>query len=82
MAFQLVTGARDGTIPTLMGKHLDLVASRVHFDAREVHTKFSKTFYSWFFPVGDDVRAIVVDWARFREQEALFGPDEPLFPRR
>jgi len=80
VAFILLTGARDGTIPTLRGKHLDIASHRVNFDAREVHTKFSKSFSTWFFPVGDEVLAIVLDWVRFREQEALFGPDEPLFP--
>jgi site-specific recombinase XerC len=61
MAFILLTGARDGTIPTLRGKHLDVAVHRVNFDAREVHTKFSKSFSTWFFPVGDEVLAFVLD---------------------
>jgi integrase len=49
-------------------------------DAREVRTKFSKTFTTWFFPVGQDVRQIVVDWLEYLTTEKLFGPVDPLFP--
>ncbi len=37
-------------------KHVDLIANRVDQDAREVRTKFSKTFSTFFFPVGDEIR--------------------------
>jgi integrase/recombinase XerD len=49
-------------------------------DAREVRTKFSKTFTTWFFPVGEDVRQIVVDWVQYLDGLQLFGPVDPLFP--
>ena len=62
VAFTLLTGARDGAIASLKCKHVDVVEGKVVQDAREVRTKFSKTFTTWFFPVGDDVRRIVVDW--------------------
>jgi hypothetical protein len=45
-----------------------------------VNTKFSKFFTTWFFPVGDDVRQIVVDWVNYLRQEKLRGHDDPLFP--
>jgi integrase len=80
MAFELLTGARDGAIPSLKRKHLDTIGRRVVFDAREVRTKFSKSFSTWFFPVGDDIAAIVSDWATYLDQEALWGSDDPLFP--
>jgi integrase/recombinase XerD len=35
---------------------------RLDQDAREVKTKFSKTIVTYFFPVGDDLRAIVFEW--------------------
>jgi hypothetical protein len=41
--------------------HVDLVANNVNQDAREVNTKFSKTFTTFFFPVGDEIRRIVAD---------------------
>src|SRR5215216_4514653 len=48
-------------------------------DARAVKTKQRKTFEPWFFPVGDDIEQIVVDWARFLIDVKLWGLDDPLF---
>lgn len=79
-AFILLTGARDGAVPSLRRKHVDMETSRVLFDAREVHTKFRKTFPTWFFPVGDDVQAILQRWVDWLDHEALWSPDDPLFP--
>ena len=80
MAFTLLTGARDGAIASLKLKHVDVAEGKVVQDAREVRTKFSKTFTTWFFPVGEDVRQIVVDWVKYLATEQLFGPIDPLFP--
>lgn len=80
IAFILLTGARDRAVASARLKHLDLVEDRFIQDAREVQTKFSKTFTTWFFPVGDDVRQIVADWATFLMKDKLWGPDDPLFP--
>src|SRR5262249_12919753 len=44
VAFTLLTGARDGAIASLKIKHIDVVDGKVEQDAREVRTKFSKTF--------------------------------------
>jgi integrase/recombinase XerD len=81
VAFILLTGARDGAIPSLKRKHLDMPNGRVFFDAREVRTKFSKSFSTWFFPVGDEVLPIVQQWAEHLDGALLWGPDDPLFPR-
>ena len=43
-------------------------------------TKFSKSFVTWFFPVGDDIRAVVADWVAHLRTEKLWGLDDPLFP--
>ena len=80
VAFILLTGARDGAVASLKLKHLDLAERCVIHDAREVATKFGKSFTTWFFPVGDDVRRIVEEWAEFLTTEMLWGPDDPLFP--
>jgi len=61
IALALLTGARDGAIASLSLKHVDLVTSSIFQDAREVHTKFRKTFSAWFFPVGDDIEKIFAD---------------------
>jgi integrase len=80
VAFTLLTGARDGAIASFKLKHVELDAACVHQDAREVRTKNSKTFTTYFFPVGDDVLGIVSDWVRFLREERLWGNDDPLFP--
>ena len=80
IAFALLTGARDGAIASLKLKHVDIIEGKVVQDAREVRTKFSKTFSTWFFPVGDNICQIVVDWIGYLATEKLFGPVDPLFP--
>jgi integrase len=80
VAFILLTGARDGAVVSLKIKHLDLAEGRVRQDAREVATKFGKTFDTWFFPVGDDIRRIVEEWAAYLKVQEFCGPDDPLFP--
>jgi integrase len=80
VAFTILTGARDGAIASLKLKHVDIDQGRVDQDARQVKTKFSKSFTTWFFPVGDDIRQIVVDWVNYLRREKLWGLDDPLFP--
>ena len=80
VAFTLLTGSRDAAIASMKLKHVDLADGCIHQDAREVKTKFSKTFTTYFFPVGDEVRQIVADWVRFLREEKLWGNDDPLFP--
>jgi integrase len=80
VAFTLLTGARDSAIASMKLKHLDLIEGCVHQDAREVKTKFSKSFDTHFFPVGDDVKRIVDSWISFLKEEKMWGNDDPLFP--
>jgi integrase len=80
IAFTLLTGARDGATASLKLKHIDIDQGHVDQDARQVKTKFSKSFTTWFFPVGDDIRQIVVDWVNYLRQEQLWSRDDPLFP--
>lgn len=81
VAFTLLTGARDSAIASMKLKHVDLNdGGSVYQDAREVKTKFSKTFNTFFFPVGDEVRGIVAAWVSYLRDEKLWGNDDPLFP--
>jgi integrase len=80
VAFALLTGARDSAIASMKLKHVDLMEGCVYQDAREVKTKFSKTFTTYFFPVGEEVRQILADWVRYLLKENLWGNDDPLFP--
>lgn len=80
IAFALLTGARDNAIASMLLKHLDLGCQMIDHDAREVRTKFSKSFPTYFFPVGEDIRGIVADWATFLRTERQWGLGDPLFP--
>jgi integrase/recombinase XerD len=61
IAFTLLTGARDSAIASLKLKHIDVIGNCIFQDAREVNTKFSKTFTTNFFPVGNHIHQIVYD---------------------
>ncbi|MCB2007895.1 MAG: site-specific integrase [Rhodoferax sp.] len=80
LAFALLTGARDSAIASMKLKHVDLTAGSVFQDAREVDTKFSKSFTTYFFPVGSEVRQIFNAWVSYLRHEKLWGNDDPLFP--
>lgn len=81
LAFAMLTGARDNAIASLKLKHLDVPGGKVIQDAREVRTKAAKTITTWFFPVGEDIRAIVGEWALFLRRDRLWSEDDPLFPK-
>jgi integrase len=83
IAFTILTGARDGAISSLKLKHLDVDSDLgcIYQDAREVKTKASKTFTTYFFPVDNEFRQIVLGWIDFLRTELLFGNDDPLFPK-
>lgn len=81
VAFVILTGIRVQALASLKIKHVDLGQKLVIQDPREVKTKFSKTINTYFFPVGNDLVAIVVEWVQYLINEKLFGYDAPLFPR-
>lgn len=80
-AFVMLTGARDGAIASLRLKHIDLVEGCVHQDARDVKTKFAKTFTAWFFPVDPAYLQAFRDWVQFLRKDQLFGGEDALFPK-
>jgi len=81
IAFTALTAMRDGAIASLKLKHIHLESCLVEQLSDEVNTKFSKTIYTYFFPVGDDIKQIVIDWIRFLREVKLFGDNDPMFPR-
>jgi integrase/recombinase XerD len=81
IALAILTGARDGAIASLKLKHVDLVESYIRQDARDVRTKFSKSFTSWFLPVGGEAAEIIGDWVAYLTREKRFGNDDPIFPK-
>jgi integrase len=80
IAFTILTGARDGAVASFKLRHIDIADGKINQDAREVQTKFSKSFVTTFFPVGDDIRAVVVNWVAHLRTDKLWGLDDPLFP--
>jgi len=80
IAFTILTGARDNAIASLSLKHIDVDRRTLCQDAREVRTKRAKTIHSHFFPVGEEIETIVLDWIALLKDAFLFGPDDPLFP--
>jgi integrase/recombinase XerD len=81
VALALMTGARDDALASLRLRHVDIDAGLIQQDAREVRTKFSKTFPTYFVPVGDDIREIFEEWVRHLQEVLRWGPDDPLFPK-
>ncbi len=81
VALILLTGVRDGALVSLKLKHINIAEQRLDQDAREVKTKFAKTYQTWFFPVAGDAVEIVSEWVRYLRDDLLFGDDDPLFPK-
>jgi len=79
-AFLMITGARDGAISSLRLKRIDLVEGCVHQDARDVRTKFAKTFTTYFLPVDPDYLTCFTDWVAYLRDDLLCGHDDALFP--
>lgn len=80
IAFAILTGARDGALASLKMKHIDLAEGVVHQDARDVQTKASKSFRTWFFPVGGDALPIFTEYCQHLREKLLWGDDDALFP--
>ena len=79
VAFTISTGARDNAIASMRMRDIDLTEGKIRHDARHVRSKFSKSFDTWFFPVGDDIHAIVAEWVQYLKTELLWGLDDPIF---
>jgi len=80
-AFLMLTGARDGAIASFSLKHIDLMQGCVYQDARDVKTKFSKTFTTWFFPVDPIYQQSFREWVDYLRTDQLFGHGDALFPK-
>jgi integrase/recombinase XerD len=81
VAFILITAARDSAVASAKLKHINLVEGFFDQDAKEVDTKFSKTFKTYFMPVGGLALQIVEDWIHHLRTNLYWGDDDPLFPQ-
>lgn len=80
LAFAILTGARDSAIASFKLKHIDLDKGCVHQDGRDVKTKFGKTFDTYFFEVGSEIKAIIREWVEYLKIILLWADSDPLFP--
>lgn len=80
-ALMVLTGARIDAVASLKIGHVDLIEGCVFQDGAEVRTKFSKSFTTWFLPVGQEYQDCLAAWIDELTKEHLFGPREPLFPK-
>jgi len=81
IAFTLLTGLRDSAIASLRLKHINLSDELVEQRGSEVKTKFSKTIFTYFLPVGKEIKEIVIQWVDYLYKKKLFNGDDPVFPR-
>jgi integrase len=81
MATTFATGIRDGALIGLKLKHVNIARKYVVQDPKEVATKFGKRIDSMFYPIGDDIHQIVIDWVKFLREQKLFSDSDPLFPK-
>lgn len=80
-AFLMLTGARVAAAASLKLKHVDLFNGSVNQDGREVDTKNSKSFVTYFLPVDIAYRTYFEAWVTYLRDKKLFGPDDALFPK-
>ena len=80
-AFLMLTGARDGAVASLRLKRIDLQQGCVYQDARDVRTKFAKSFHTTFFPVDPVYRTCFDAWVNHLRTDLLFGNEDALFPK-
>lgn len=81
VACAILTGARDGALASLKLRHVNLAEGMVDQDARDVQTKASKSFVTWFFPVGGNALEIFTAWCQHLRETLLWSEGNPLFPK-
>jgi site-specific recombinase XerD len=81
LACLLLTGSRVTALIDLRLKHVRPDRLGINFDARDVRTKRSKTFTTYFFRFGDDIRDMFLSYVDYLRGELSFRPDDPLFPK-
>lgn len=83
IAFTILTGMRDSALASLRLKHVDLSKSPplVKQEPDLVKTKFSKQIFTYFFPVGDEIAQIAIDWIKELREEKHYGINDPVFPQ-
>lgn len=80
IAFMAISGARVQAVASFKLKHIFLKEQRIEQRPDEVKTKNSKMIVTYFFPVGDFLQQIFIDWITFLRKEKLCDDEVPVFP--
>ena len=80
VALAAMTGARVNALASFRIGHVDLAAGKVFQDARQVRTKFAKSFPTFFMPIGGKALETFEAWVAELTRDHLKGPSDPLFP--
>ncbi|MGB0906961.1 MAG: tyrosine-type recombinase/integrase [Maricaulaceae bacterium] len=81
MAFTALTMIRVSALASLKLKHIDLKNGLIKQNPREVKTKNRKPIYSHILPFCDEFEGIIGDWIGYLQDQLLFAPTDPLFPK-
>ena len=80
MACLLLTACRIKALTTLRLKHVRKDRLGINLDARDVDTKFAKSFTTFFVPIGEDIRQMLFDYIDHLRSLG-FADEHPLFPK-
>lgn len=80
VALLCLTGIRVSALVSLRIKHVDLAEKSVTQNPREVATKFGKSMVTFFAQGFEEAEAALANWIGWLDLQALYGPDDPLFP--
>ena len=83
IAFTILTGMRDSAIASLKLKHITTSGDTILVLQKpdEVNTKNSKQIFTYFYPIGDDIKSIAISWIEELRETLFFSENDPLFPR-
>ena len=72
-ALLMLTAVRDGALITLRLKHVDPADRCLWQNAKEVATKFCKSFRTYFLPGYPEAEQVISDWVRYQRETLLRG---------
>lgn len=81
MCCALLTGARVMALVTLKLRHVRPDRLGINQDAEDVRTKLSRSYPTFFFPVGDDIRQMFLEYVDHLKINLSWDDRDPLFPK-
>jgi site-specific recombinase XerD len=81
MCCALLTGARVMALVTLKLRHVRPDRLGINQDAEDVRTKLSRSYPTFFFPVGDDIKEMFLAYVEHLRSNLGRRDDDALFPK-